>query len=207
MNKQNNNNHSHSERFERGRFSNHKRDRHAERDHEKEHSQNKYRHTYNDHKKHNHQSGDLKQNSRHGRDFMRRGRIHSSPTRIYNQPTIDTSIHKPCGSGPQKSVEGWVIIITHLHEEAQEEDIRELFGEYGQIKSLCFGVDRQTGFSKCKGYAFIEYGTKAEAQDAINVREGSDILGKRIHVDWAFVGSATEDIEDDSAQSRKKYKF
>jgi RNA-binding protein 8A len=122
-------------------------------------------------------------------------------TRTSNHSTIQKSIHKPCGYGPQQSVEGWVIIVTNVHEEAQEEDIREAFGEYGSIKNIHLNLDRKTGF--CKGYALIEYRTKSEAQDAINVKEGSELLGKNIHVDWAFVDSA----EDEDSSSRKKRKY
>lgn len=96
--------------------------------------------------------------------------------------------------GPQRSVEGWVIIVTGCHEETQEEDIRDTFIDFGQIKNIHFNLDRQTGL--CKGYALVEYNNRSDAQDAINTMHGKKMLGKTINVDWAFVGSASDGIED-----------
>jgi RNA-binding protein 8A len=38
-----------------------------------------------------------------------------------------------------RSIEGWIVIATNIHEEASEEDLTDLFAEYG---------DRRTGYVK-----------------------------------------------------------
>ncbi|KJE96742.1 RNA binding domain-containing protein [Capsaspora owczarzaki ATCC 30864] len=87
--------------------------------------------------------------------------------------------------GPQRSTEGWVVMVTGLHEEAAKDAINDKFSEAGHVRKVVLEYDRRTGFNK--GYALIEYNEMSEAQTAIEELNGTSYLDQTIGVDWAFV--------------------
>lgn len=74
------------------------------------------------------------------------------------------------------------IYVGNLSFHATEDQVRELFSEFGNIESLAMINDRDTG--RFRGFAFVEMEDSA-ANAAINALNGKDIDGRELTVNEA----------------------
>ena len=75
------------------------------------------------------------------------------------------------------------IYIGNLHYNVNEEELKEIFKEYGEVMSVTIITDKYSGRSK--GFGFIEMLNDEEANKAIDTLNGTEIHGRKIAVNKA----------------------
>ncbi|KAI5056120.1 hypothetical protein GOP47_0029641, partial [Adiantum capillus-veneris] len=93
---------------------------------------------------------------------------------------IESPFFDDGGAVPQKSVDGWIILVTGIHAEAHD-----LFGDFGEIKDIHFHHTEGRG-GDVQAYALFEYTGKQDAQAAINHMNGTKLFTQTVAVDWAI---------------------
>jgi RNA recognition motif-containing protein len=75
------------------------------------------------------------------------------------------------------------IYVGNLSYDINEEDLSEVFGEYGSVKRVHLPTDRETG--RKRGFAFVEMGTEAEEASAITALDQAEWMGRELRVNPA----------------------
>ena len=91
------------------------------------------------------------------------------------------------------------IIIKNLPFEATRKDILELFGAFGQLKSV--RVPKKFDKS-ARGFAFVEFNLLKEAENAMNQLEGVHLLGRRLVMQYAEQDSESAEAEIEKMTSK-----
>jgi len=79
--------------------------------------------------------------------------------------------------------ESSTIRVTNLSEDTREADLQELFEPFGNIQRIFLAKDKVTGQSK--GFAFINFYNRKDAQDAIAGVSGFGYDHLILNVEWA----------------------
>jgi RNA recognition motif-containing protein len=75
------------------------------------------------------------------------------------------------------------IYVGNLSFQATEEDLQEVFAEYGEVRRISLPVDRETG--RKRGFAFVEMADEAQEDSAISALDGAEWLGRELRVNKA----------------------
>ena len=75
------------------------------------------------------------------------------------------------------------IYVGNLSYQTTEDELRDLFAEFGDVVSAKLIVDKFTGQSK--GFGFVEMSNNSEAQKAMDELNSRDVNGRSITVNQA----------------------
>ncbi len=75
------------------------------------------------------------------------------------------------------------IYVGNLSYEVTQEDLKQVFAEYGNVKRVNIPTDRETG--RVRGFAFVELEVEADEEKAIEDLDGAEWMGRDMRVNKA----------------------
>lgn len=75
------------------------------------------------------------------------------------------------------------IYVGNLAYKVSDNDLKEIFEEFGEVTSAKVITDRETGRSK--GFGFVEMSDDQDAQNAIDDLDGTEMDGRNLKVNKA----------------------
>ena len=73
--------------------------------------------------------------------------------------------------------------VGNLPFAAQEQDVRELFSQYGGVTEVFLPMDRESG--RPRGFAFVTMDSAEAMNAAINAQNGQEFLGRKLAINEA----------------------
>lgn len=73
--------------------------------------------------------------------------------------------------------------VTNLSEDTKEPDVRDLFCRFGPIKRVFLARHMET--NTCKGFAFVNFESRNDAQAAIEKMNGKPYANLILQVEWS----------------------
>ena len=75
------------------------------------------------------------------------------------------------------------LYVGNLSFDTNEDDVRELFSQFGDVTSVALINDRDTG--RPRGFGFVEFADSASGQKAIDELNGKEFGGRNLNVNEA----------------------
>ena len=75
------------------------------------------------------------------------------------------------------------LYVGNLSYQVREEELKNLFGQFGEVTSIKIISDHETGRSK--GFGFVEMANDDEARNAMQELNNSEVQGRQIKVNEA----------------------
>ncbi|NET01661.1 MAG: RNA-binding protein [Sphaerospermopsis sp. SIO1G2] len=75
------------------------------------------------------------------------------------------------------------VYIGNLSYQVTQEDLTQVFAEYGTVKRVQIPTDRETG--RVRGFAFVEMNSEEEEAAAIEALDGAEWMGRDLKVNKA----------------------
>jgi RNA recognition motif-containing protein len=95
------------------------------------------------------------------------------------------------------------IFVGNLSYEISQEDLVEVFKDYGEVQRVHIPVDKETG--RKRGFAFVEMENKAQETTAIEALDGAEWMGRSIKVNEARDREERAPFNGGGGDRKKRY--
>lgn len=92
------------------------------------------------------------------------------------------------------------VYVGNLSYDVTQDDLTSVFAEYGTVKRVQIPTDRETG--RPRGFGFVEMGSDAEEDAAIEALDGAEWMGRSLKVNKA---KPREDKKGNSYSRTRNY--
>lgn len=75
------------------------------------------------------------------------------------------------------------IYVGNIPYQVTQDDIKDVFAEYGTVKQVKLPIDRESG--RVRGFAFVDLDTEAQEDAAIEALDGAEWMGRELKVSKA----------------------
>ena len=82
-----------------------------------------------------------------------------------------------------RSTQNVSIFVGNLPFRAEQEDVTELFAQFGEVVNCALPLERDTG--RKRGFAFVEMSDDAAEEAAIEGLQGAELMGRPLRINKA----------------------
>lgn len=91
------------------------------------------------------------------------------------------------------------VLIKNVPFQATKKDMRTLFSSYGQLRAVRLPKNMN---SRSRGYAFVEFTSPSEAQNAVAALQDTHLLGRRLVIQYAEADTIDPEMEIEKMQKK-----
>jgi len=99
-----------------------------------------------------------------------------------------------------EQVTNYKLLVKNLAFEANKEELRKLFKNYGEVKSL--RIPNKLDGSH-RGFAFVDFVSHEEAKTAFKSLQSTHFYGRKLVIEWAQKEKTVEDLREDTERKVK----
>ncbi|VDK84725.1 unnamed protein product [Litomosoides sigmodontis] len=138
--------------------------------------------------------------------------MRNEKSEVRNTPKFDVIKTEGCDQDSNDArtdsrCKSWRLIVRNLPFKTTQEDLKAVFGDVGPCSEIVLPKCKDKRFpNSCAGFAFIQFQKRHDAVKSIEKLNMSEILGRKIAIDWALSKDTYETAVHEGKQRNQEVK-